>query len=181
MRRCFAPSQLAKRRCVQEDENGVSVRNAKETHSNGDSCENGERVVLSKHEAFIRSLLCKPYKVPIPNYVPSLQSRSLGLKRTSGPRPLHDPDEEGALWSSTAASWPTRWDSERRCSASPYLWTLLRQSPEFATPTITKAIIVTPSSLVKNWHNELSKWLGDRVRSVAIESGSKAEIDSEVC
>ncbi|KAL1470982.1 hypothetical protein MTO96_023903 [Rhipicephalus appendiculatus] len=196
-----------------EDENGVSVRNTKEKYSNGDSCENGERVVLSKHEAFIRSLLCKPYKVPIPNYVPSLQSRSLGLKRTSGPRPLHDPDEEARLVHVVVDPVLTKvlrphqregvkfmWDCVTGCRIEgsygcimademglgktlqciTLLWTLLRQSPEFATPTITKAIIVTPSSLVKNWHNELSKWLGDRVRSVAIESGSKAEIDSEI-
>ncbi|KAH7934938.1 DNA repair and recombination protein RAD54-like isoform X4 [Rhipicephalus sanguineus] len=233
MRRCFAPSQLAKRRCIQDDENSVSIRKAKETYSNGDSTENGERIVLSKHEAFIRSLLCKPYKVPIPNYVPSLQSRSLGLKRTSGPRPLHDPDEEGALVLYAPPALTNHeqmtgnsklvhvvvdpvltkvlrphqregvkfmWDCVTGCRIEgsygcimademglgktlqciTLLWTLLRQSSEFATPTITKAIIVTPSSLVKNWHNELSKWLGDRVRSVAIESGSKAEIDSEI-
>ncbi len=42
---------------------------------------------------------------------------------------------------------------------------------------IDKAVIVTPSSLVKNWHNELTKWLGNRVNPLAIDSGSKDEID----
>ncbi|KTW27723.1 hypothetical protein T552_02163 [Pneumocystis carinii B80] len=40
------------------------------------------------------------------------------------------------------------------------MWTLLKQSPQAGCPTIEKAIIVCPSSLVKNWENELDKWLG---------------------
>lgn len=36
------------------------------------------------------------------------------------------------------------------------LWTLVRQGPE-GKPTIDKAIIVCPSSLVKNWNNEIGK------------------------
>ena len=40
------------------------------------------------------------------------------------------------------------------------MWTLLRQSPIANKPTIDKAIIACPSSLVRNWANELVKWLG---------------------
>lgn len=36
------------------------------------------------------------------------------------------------------------------------LWTLVRQGPE-GKPTIDKGIIVCPSSLVKNWSNEINK------------------------
>lgn len=36
------------------------------------------------------------------------------------------------------------------------LWTLLRQGPD-CKPTIEKAIIVCPSSLVRNWSNEIDK------------------------
>lgn len=36
------------------------------------------------------------------------------------------------------------------------LWTLLKQSPYSGKPTIEKCIIACPSSLVKNWGNELS-------------------------
>lgn len=40
------------------------------------------------------------------------------------------------------------------------MWTLLKQSPLPGKPTIDKCIIVCPSSLVRNWANELVKWLG---------------------
>lgn len=39
------------------------------------------------------------------------------------------------------------------------MWTLLRQSPR-GKRTIEKCIIVCPSSLVRNWANEIVKWLG---------------------
>lgn len=54
------------------------------------------------------------------------------------------------------------------------LWTLLRQGPE-CKPTIEKAIIVCPSSLVKNWSNEIDKWLGGRLLSVIMDGGSDAK------
>ena len=37
------------------------------------------------------------------------------------------------------------------------LWTLLKQSPQPGKPAIEKCIIVCPSSLVKNWANELGE------------------------
>ena len=59
------------------------------------------------------------------------------------------------------------------------MWTLLRQSPD-AKPEIDKAIVVSPSSLVRNWYNEVGKWLGARVRPLAIDGGSKQEIDKQL-
>ncbi|XP_014246978.1 DNA repair and recombination protein RAD54-like [Cimex lectularius] len=59
------------------------------------------------------------------------------------------------------------------------MWTLLRQSPE-AKPMIDKAIIVAPSSLVKNWCNEINKWLHGRVGTVAIEGGGTKVVESQV-
>ncbi|KAL1501262.1 hypothetical protein ABEB36_006617 [Hypothenemus hampei] len=50
------------------------------------------------------------------------------------------------------------------------LWTLIRQGPE-AMPTIYKGIIVCPSSLVKNWYNEINKWLAGRLPAVMIDGG----------
>lgn len=56
------------------------------------------------------------------------------------------------------------------------LWTLLRQSPNIrAGPTITNVVIICPSSLVKNWFNEINKWLGSRLHALAIDSGQSSE------
>ncbi|KAF7274356.1 hypothetical protein GWI33_012974 [Rhynchophorus ferrugineus] len=54
------------------------------------------------------------------------------------------------------------------------LWTLIRQGPE-AKPTINKGIIVCPSSLVKNWFNEINKWLGGRLPALMIDGGSEVK------
>ncbi|XP_069795055.1 DNA repair and recombination protein RAD54-like isoform X2 [Narcine bancroftii] len=59
------------------------------------------------------------------------------------------------------------------------MWTLLRQSPE-AKPEIEKVIVVTPSSLVKNWYNEVEKWLAGKLQSQAIDGGTKSEIDKKL-
>ncbi|CDR47340.1 CYFA0S31e00562g1_1 [Cyberlindnera fabianii] len=40
------------------------------------------------------------------------------------------------------------------------MWTLLKQGPR-GKKSIDKAIVVCPSSLVRNWANELVKWLGE--------------------
>lgn len=59
------------------------------------------------------------------------------------------------------------------------IWTLLRQSPD-CKPEIDKAIVVAPSSLVKNWYNEVGKWLGGRIQPLAIDGGSKEDIDNKL-
>ncbi|XP_044736211.1 DNA repair and recombination protein RAD54-like [Chrysoperla carnea] len=59
------------------------------------------------------------------------------------------------------------------------MWTLLRQGPE-CKPLIDKAIIVAPSSLVKNWYNEIQKWLNGRVNALAMDGGSRAEIEQKL-
>lgn len=59
------------------------------------------------------------------------------------------------------------------------MWTLLRQSPD-AKPEIDKAIVVSPSSLVRNWYSEVGKWLGGRVTPVAIDGGSKDAINRQL-
>jgi DNA repair and recombination RAD54-like protein len=87
------------------------------------------------------------------------------------------------------------------------MWTLLRQSGEIGKPTIEKAIIVCPSSLVRNWANELGKgtqdvllkglpsyampltffdllvkWLGpNRIRPLAVDGkGSKEKVTADM-
>jgi DNA repair and recombination RAD54-like protein len=63
------------------------------------------------------------------------------------------------------------------------LWTLLRQSEIPGKPTIEKAIIACPSSLVKNWANELEKWLGQgRVRPYSCDNkGTKEQTNKDIC
>ncbi|KAK5667392.1 hypothetical protein BDV3_007212 [Batrachochytrium dendrobatidis] len=62
------------------------------------------------------------------------------------------------------------------------LWTLLRQSPIPGKPWIEKAIIACPSSLVKNWANELKKWLGEnRVRPYSCDNkGTKEQTTKDI-
>ncbi|KII88390.1 hypothetical protein PLICRDRAFT_161431 [Plicaturopsis crispa FD-325 SS-3] len=58
------------------------------------------------------------------------------------------------------------------------LWTLLKQSPHPGRPSIEKCIIACPATLVKNWANELVKWLGkDALTCLAIDGkGTKADM-----
>ncbi|KAF2083782.1 DNA repair protein, SNF2 family [Saccharata proteae CBS 121410] len=56
------------------------------------------------------------------------------------------------------------------------MWTLLKQSPEAGKSTIQKCVIACPSSLVRNWANELVKWLGkDAVTPFAIDGKASKE------
>lgn len=252
MRRSFAPSQVAKRKqpgdsCEDEDwtcETEKKRRGGNESRESHISpfrkpltqlnklqppCVDGD-----KHEAFIRSILSKPFKIPIPNYTGSLGIRALGLKRAGVRKSLHDPFAEDALvlYEPPALSAHDLIQAEkeklpvhvvvdpvlgkvlrphqregvkflwecvtgRRISGSygcimademglgktlqciALMWTLLRQSPD-AKPEIDKVIVVSPSSLVRNWYNEVGKWLGGRVSPVAIDGGSKDEIDRQL-
>lgn len=57
------------------------------------------------------------------------------------------------------------------------MWTLLKQSPDAGKPTIQKAIVVCPASLVKNWANELIKWLGANAITPFIIDGKASKED----
>nr|POE78033.1 dna repair protein rhp54 [Quercus suber] len=58
------------------------------------------------------------------------------------------------------------------------MWTLLKQSPDAGKGTIQKCVIACPSSLVRNWANELVKWLGpDAINPFAVDGkASKDEL-----
>ncbi|KAF2640241.1 hypothetical protein P280DRAFT_428126 [Massarina eburnea CBS 473.64] len=62
------------------------------------------------------------------------------------------------------------------------MWTLLKQSPDAGKPTIQKCVIACPSSLVRNWANELVKWLGkDAITPFAIDGkASKDELLQQI-
>ncbi|KAI3387468.1 hypothetical protein SNEBB_005917 [Seison nebaliae] len=57
--------------------------------------------------------------------------------------------------------------------------TLLTQGKN-CQPTINKVVIITPSSLVKNWENEFKKWLGNQFRVESIDGGGKLGIESRL-
>uniref|UniRef100_A0AAY4DK63 DNA repair and recombination protein RAD54-like n=1 Tax=Denticeps clupeoides TaxID=299321 RepID=A0AAY4DK63_9TELE len=244
-RRSFAPSQIAKRKqwgdlSEDEDWDPDQVKRGKDdvppVRSAVMTLITSRPVCVDsgQHEAFIRSILSRPFKVPIPNYTGSLGIRALGLKRAGVRRALHDPYDVDALvlYEPPALSahdlikadrekLPVHvvvdpvlckvlrphqqegvkflWDcvTGRRIPDSfgcimademglgktlqciALMWTLLRQSPD-AKPEIDKAIVVSPSSLVRNWYNEVGKWLGGRVQPLVIDSGSKEEIDRKL-
>lgn len=62
------------------------------------------------------------------------------------------------------------------------MWTLLKQSPDAGKSTIQKCVIACPSSLVRNWANELVKWLGkDAITPFAIDGkASKEELIQQI-
>ncbi|CAL8098883.1 unnamed protein product [Orchesella dallaii] len=107
MRRSQAPSQLAKRPRLSSSRKSLNRGSSSDSDddSEGSSKKKGHNSLmtrtplaeLSKHEAFIRSVLNKPFKIPIPGYTGSTSGRSLGIRKASGKRALHDPDEPGAL------------------------------------------------------------------------------------
>ena len=271
MRRCQAPSQVAKRYGLDTDETPttpVNRRSRKKVKYNEDDDDddevaspmdtisplrsplsqmtNSQRAPmigtcsplatshLSPHEALIRSLLNKPFKIPIPGYTGGSYGRSLGVRRSGGRQPLHDPYAEGALvlydppeqseheklktdLSSQKVAvvvdpllcrvlrphqregvkfmydcvTGARIDGYHGCIMADemglgktlqcitLLWTLLKQSPD-CKPSIEKVIVVCPSSLVKNWYNEINKWLPQKISPLAVDSGSKAQIDKDL-
>lgn len=62
------------------------------------------------------------------------------------------------------------------------MWTLLKQSPDAGKGTIQKCVIACPSSLVRNWANELVKWLGkDAITPFAVDGkASKEELTTQM-
>ncbi|OKL61159.1 DNA repair protein rhp54 [Talaromyces atroroseus] len=62
------------------------------------------------------------------------------------------------------------------------MWSLLKQSPEAGKTTVQKCVIACPSTLVRNWANELVKWLGpDAVTPFVIDGkATKAELSSQL-
>lgn len=51
----------------------------------------------AEYERLIQKILSKPFKIPIKNYTGPVGTKTLGYRKNGGRRPLHDPEEEGAL------------------------------------------------------------------------------------
>lgn len=191
-------------------------------------------ISASEHEALISQILSRPFRVPIPDYVSSFSGKSLGLKKSTVRRALHDPDEPNALVlfrppplsevdklkadpetlqvavvvdpvvgnvlrphqrdgvkfmfeCVTGARIPNAFGCimademglGKTLQCISLVWTLLRQGPD-CKPIVTKAVVVCPSSLVKNWHGEFQKWLGHRIDAMPMDGGSKAEVETKL-
>ncbi|KAM7482511.1 hypothetical protein LguiB_007094 [Lonicera macranthoides] len=59
------------------------------------------------------------------------------------------------------------------------LYTLLRQGFD-GKPMVKKAIIVTPTSLVSNWEAEIQKWVGERLKLVALCESTRDDVVSGI-
>uniref|UniRef100_A0A1A9WX77 Helicase ATP-binding domain-containing protein n=1 Tax=Glossina brevipalpis TaxID=37001 RepID=A0A1A9WX77_9MUSC len=232
-RRSLAPSQQSSGKLKSNLNFITPFRNKRKRNCNQESLSsNHQPQLLSlsavEYEQAVAIILSRPFKVPIANYVPEYSSgnRSLGLRRTTIRKALHDPLACNAL----VLYVPPDYTEHERLTMDPQkilvhvvvdpllsnilrphqregvrfmyecvegkkglfngcimademglgktlqcvtlVWTLLRQSPD-CKPTIGKAIIVCPSSLVKNWEKEFQKWLQGRMHCLAMEGGAK--------
>ncbi|KAL5788356.1 hypothetical protein ACOSP7_005305 [Xanthoceras sorbifolium] len=59
------------------------------------------------------------------------------------------------------------------------LYTLLHQGFD-GKPMVKKAIIVTPTSLVSNWEAEIKKWVGERVKLIALCESTRDDVVSGI-
>ncbi|XP_076344572.1 DNA repair and recombination protein RAD54B-like [Tachypleus tridentatus] len=56
------------------------------------------------------------------------------------------------------------------------IWTMYKQGPYGGCPVLKKALIVTPSTLIKNWVKEFRKWLGkDKLSLYAVDQNNKVQ------
>ncbi|XP_069701222.1 DNA repair and recombination protein RAD54B-like isoform X2 [Periplaneta americana] len=54
------------------------------------------------------------------------------------------------------------------------VWMLLKQGPYGGQPVLQRVLIVTPSSLVTNWHNEFLRWTGrERIKTYVVDQKNK--------
>ena len=51
----------------------------------------------AEYERLIQKILSRPFKIPIKNYQGPVGTKCLGYRKNGARRPLHDPEEEGAL------------------------------------------------------------------------------------
>lgn len=57
---------------------------------------------------------------------------------------------------------------------------LLTSMQEPTTPTIYRVIIVCPTSLVKNWNDEIQKWLQNRIKTIALFESNREHVIKEI-
>lgn len=95
-----------------------------------------------------------------------LYSNLLGFKRFV--------DEDGRELSINGAILADEMGLGKTLQTVALIWTFLKQSPVAGSVLAKKILIVTPSSLLKNWENEFRKWLGtERITIHIADTGDK--------
>ena len=56
------------------------------------------------------------------------------------------------------------------------MYTLLTQGYEIGKPICRRIVVVTPTSLVGNWRNELTKWCGTRISAIGLSESNKEAV-----
>lgn len=77
--------------------NSKRRRNAPDTTQASEFIKNTVKLSAKEHEERIQNILRRPFKVPIPNYVPEATTKCLGMRRKLIRKALHDPTTCNAL------------------------------------------------------------------------------------
>ncbi|KAK4053250.1 DNA-dependent ATPase protein rad54 [Microbotryomycetes sp. JL221] len=88
---------------------------------------------------------------------------------------MTDDDSHGCIMADEMGLGKTASFLRQQLQCISLMWTLLKQSPAPGKQTIDKAIVICPSSLVRNWANELVKWLGEgAINPLALDGKASA-------
>ncbi|XP_050539264.1 DNA repair and recombination protein RAD54-like isoform X2 [Daktulosphaira vitifoliae] len=170
MRRSLAPSQASKRPLSDSNQATKCMKymtspKQEVTSNNDDKCS----LNISDYEQKIRSILAKPFKVPIANWSGNSFNRALGVRRDGVRRPLHDPSIPDALILYTppqiSANELLKIDKDKI------------KVHVVVDPTLSK--ILRPHQR-ENWCNEIKKWLGGRIGALPVDGGGKEQVDKVI-
>ena len=53
---------------------------------------------------------------------------------------------------------------------------MMEGQEEAGTPDVKKCIVVTPTSLVGNWAQEIEKWIPNRIEHIALSDSSREKV-----
>ncbi|XP_075228999.1 DNA repair and recombination protein RAD54-like okr isoform X2 [Lycorma delicatula] len=190
MRRSLAPSQVVKRVHLDDSDdeicsvtikakgkgkkqinNGLKIQHSVEVLSGIENINDNRLEKISDHEALVRQILLRPFKVPIPNYQggSSYGSKALGTGRRLVRQALHDPSEPSALILYTPPQ--------------------ISEHEKLKLPKDKQLVHVVVDPLLsnvlrphqrENWCNEIKKWLGSRVDPMSIDGGGKEKVESSI-
>ncbi|KAI8323594.1 DNA repair protein, SNF2 family [Martensiomyces pterosporus] len=153
--------------------------------SSASSSENRDIVPIAKHNKSLKSLLggsddAERREVPV--VVDPALGRKLRPHQIEGVKFLYTCVTGGIYSNAFGCIMADEMGLGKTLQCIALLWTLLQQSPTPGKPTIEKCIVACPSSLVKNWANEIVKWLGStKISPLACDNkGSKEKVSASL-